>query len=192
MDAGILQPPDMQGGEYLVQVINGAHERAIYIAGCEFSPGYPARADFWNGQAWARLPLPATAGRITDIYIESEERVWMCGDEGTLILGNARDGFATMNRLGAAQLLHSVSKFQDKYYLGSNLGLFQFDGVAGHLFRMVRTGLVPELTDANVVESVDGVLWSLGTKDLARFDGVTWERVPFPDNPPVGSAGAGP
>jgi hypothetical protein len=191
MDQGILQPPDKQGGEYFVQVINGAHEQAIYIAGCEFDPGYPARADFWDGQAWTRLALPASTGRINDIYIESEERVWMCGANGTLILGNARDGFATTNRLGAAQLFLSFTKYRDRYYLASNLGLFQFDGVPGHLFRKVRTSLTPELADANVVQSVDGVLWSMGTKDIARFDGVTWERFPFPDNPPVGATGAG-
>jgi hypothetical protein len=188
MDDGVLQSPEMDGGEYFAQAINGANERAIYLAGSENLPGHPPRADFWNGERWTRLTLPATAGRLTNIYIESEERIWMCGDRGTLLQGNARDGFMTMNPLGATELFFSVTKFRELIYLGSNVGLFQFDpSRTARVFRKVRTGLRPELFDANVVEAVDDVLWSLGPKDIARLDGAKWERFNHPDNPPIGA-----
>ena len=32
------------------------------------------------------------------------------------------------------------------------------------------------------LDSGDGVLWSFGPKDLLRFDGKVWKRVPFPEN----------
>jgi hypothetical protein len=192
MDQGILQQPGMSSGEYFAQVINGPNEQAIYLAGSENLPGHPARADYWNGRQWIQLTLPATAGRITNIYVESEERVWMCGAKGTLLMGNARDGFTTMNPLGATQLLLSITKFQNLYYVGSNLGLFQFDPSSrNRKFRKVRTQLKPELVDANIVQSVDDVLWSMGAKDIARSDGVTWERFHHPDNPPIGGSSAG-
>jgi hypothetical protein len=193
MDQGILQQPGMDGGEYFAQVIKGPHEQAIYLAGCEYLAGYPPRADYWNGREWTRLALPVTAGRITNIFVESEDRILMCGDNGTLLMGNARDGFTTIGPLGATQLFLSVSKFQDLYYLGSNVGLFQFNpGAKNRVFRKVRTRLQPELLDANIVESVDDVLWSMGPKDIARFDGVKWERFHHPDNPPIGGAHVGP
>ena len=189
MDQGILQKPGMNGGEYFAQAINGPHERAIYLVGCEYRDGYPPRADFWNGHQWSRLDLPVTASRLTNIYVESEERIIMCGDNGTLLAGNARDGFTTMGPLDATQLFTSVTKFQDLYYLGSNMGLFQFNPKSvARAFRKVRTRLQPELQDANIVEAVDDVLWSMGTKDIARFDGVKWERFHHPDNPPIGGA----
>ncbi len=186
IDQGVLQKPGVTSGEYFAQVINGANEKAIYIAGSENLPGYPARADFWDGSYWRRLSLPVTAGRITNMYVESEDRIWLCGARGTLLRGNARDGFVTMNPLGDSKLFLSVTKFQDTFFLGSNLGLFRFDPKKPNaLFHKVRTQLQPELLDANIADSVDDVLWSIGPKDIARFDGTNWKRFDHPDNPPI-------
>jgi hypothetical protein len=195
MDSGLLQEGIESEGKYFIQVINGPSEQSIYVAGSEYLEGSPARADHWNGAVWTRLELPPATGRLTDIFVESAERIWMCGSGGTLIMGNARDGFITMNQLGASQLFLSVTKFGERYYLGSNLGLFSVDlNQSGRTFRKVRTGLQPELQDANVVQVVDDVLWSMGPKDIARFDGTTWERIQHPDNPPIGvpAVAAGP
>jgi hypothetical protein len=111
----------------------------------------------------------------------------MCGANGTLLLGNAVDGFKSLSSVDDNQLFLSVCKFQDKIYLGSNLGLFVYDparhdaGIA-----KVQTGLSPELQDANIVDSVGEVLWSIGPKDIARFDGRQWERIHHPDNERIG------
>lgn len=102
------------------------------------------------------------------------------------------DGFSTLGPTGSTQLFLSVTKFQDLYYLGSNVGLFQVNSNApSPVFQKVRTRLQPELLDANIAQSVDDVLWSLGTKHLARFDGATWERFHHPDNAPIGGAAPG-
>jgi hypothetical protein len=186
MDQEILQQPGTNGGEYFAQAINGPNEHAIYLAGSVNLPGHPPRADFWNGSQWKRLILPMSAGRITNIFVESEDRIWMCGAKGTLLLGNARDGFVAMNPLGARQLLLSVTKFKNLYYLGTNIGLFEFDpNKQIRVFRKVRTQLQPEIADTNIVQSVDDVLWCMGAKDIVRFDGVKWERFHHPDNPPI-------
>ena len=186
MDQGLLQDADADGARYFAQVINGPHEQAIYVAGSESSPGSPPRADFWDGQQWRRLPLPPTAGRITNIHVESEDRILMCGANGTLLAGNARDGFVVLGAGGDAPLFTSVTKFGDAYYLGSNLGLFQLDATSTTAsFTKVRTNLDPELVDANIAQSAEDVLWSIGTKDIARFDGTSWERFHHPNNPPI-------
>ena len=187
MDAGILQQPGMEDGQFFASVINGPHERPIYVAGCDYVDGYPPHAEFWNGSRWTRLELPVTAGRITDIHVETGERIVMCGDNGTLLVGNARDGFSTMGPLGATHLFYSVTKFADLYYLASNLGLYQFNPKAAtRVFRKVRSRLKPEIYDANVVQAVDDVLWSMGGKDIVRFDGKKWERFEHPDNLSIG------
>lgn len=186
MDEGILQQPGMNGGEYFVQVINGFSAQGIYIAGSENLRGYPPRADFWNGKQWSRLNLPKSAGRITNIFVESEEKIWMCGSKGTILLGNAHDGFLNLNEFEQNYLFLSICKFKEKIYLGSNLGLFTFNPIDfSEGINKVHTAMKPELQDANVVESVDDVLWSIGPKDIARFDGIKWERFHHPDNPPI-------
>jgi hypothetical protein len=186
MDGGILQAPGMGKGAYMISAIDGPAEGSIYIAGSERGRGQPGRADHWNGHMWTRLTLPSGTGRLTAIHVESAERVWMVGAKGTLLLGNAFDGFRNFGPLGDTKLILSMTLFQGLGYLGTNVGLYKFDpAIPGRVYAKVRTGLDPELQDANVVQAVDDVLWSIGPKDLARFDGQAWTRIHHPDNPPI-------
>jgi len=187
MDSGLLQPPETDMKESIdLSVINGPHENAIYVAGYQHADGLPPKAFFYNGQQWREVILPDVAERITNIYIESESRIWMCGANGTLLLGNAHDGFRSLSTEDDNQLFTSACKFQDKMYLGSNQGLFVYDPQAPErgIFP-VSTDLTPDLQDANIVDCYDKVLWSIGPKDIARFDGRTWQRIHHPDNPPI-------
>jgi hypothetical protein len=188
MDAGLLQDPDNTPMEKRIglSAINGPHENAIYVAGYRHADWLPPCAFFWNGEAWRELELPPVAERLTNIYVENEARIWMCGSNGTLLLGNANDGFESLSTVEDNQLFLSLCMFQGKMYLGSNLGLFVYDP-ANHQEGIlpVRTSLLPPLQDANVVDAVDDVLWSIGSKDIARFDGKKWTRIDHPDNPPI-------
>ena len=188
VDAGLLQDPKTpQEQRIALSVINGPHENAIYAAGYQHAEWLPPKAFFFNGQQWFELKLPEVAERIVNMYVESDERIWMCGSNGTLLLGNARDGFKSLSTVDDNQLFSSICKFQDKMYLASNLGLFIYDPndhEAG--IQKVVTDLHPDLQDANIVDSYDKVLWSIGPKDIARFDGKKWERIHHPDNPRIG------
>lgn len=186
MDDGLLQSPGVSD-RLLPRAIDGPHEQAIYLVGAVSSTGLPPFVYFWNGQAWRARSLPGVAERITHLLIESESRVWLCGANGTLLQGNAHDGFRSLSTVNDNQLFLSMAMLDGRLYLASNLGLHVYDPsdpAAG--IRVVRTGLSPELQDANVLSACDGVLWSIGPKDLARFDGQRWERVRHPDNPPIG------
>jgi hypothetical protein len=185
MDEGLLQPPDVSE-RLLLSVLGGTHERALYVGGSLAVPGYPPFLFFWNGQHWTRLPLPEVAERLTGIHVESEQRIWLCGANGTLLRGNAAEGFTSLSTVHDNQLFLSLCLFQGRLYLGANVGLFVYDPANPATgIRKVLTGLQPELQDANIVDSADDVLWSIGPKDIARFDGQRWERIHHPDNPPI-------
>lgn len=188
MDAGLLQDPATPMEDTIaLSVINGPHENALYAAGYQHAEWLPPKAFFFNGQQWAELKLPEVAERIVNMYVESPSRIWMCGSNGTLLLGNAKDGFKSLSTVDDNQLFTSVCKFQDQMYLASNVGLFVYDPARHDLgIRKVTTHLTPELQDANIVDSYDKVLWSIGPKDIARFDGQKWERIHHPDNPRIG------
>lgn len=187
MDEGLLQPPGTPQAENIaLSAINGPHENAIYAVGYQHAEWLPARGFFWNGSAWRRLELPEVAERLTNLYIESETRIWMCGSNGTVLLGNAQDGFQSLSTVEDNQLFLSLCKYRDIIFLGSNLGLFAYDPADhGAGIRKVVTGLKPEIQDANIVDAVDQVLWSIGPKDIVRYDGEKWERIDHPDNPPI-------
>lgn len=188
VDGGLLQNPKTpQQNRIALSVINGPHESAIYAAGYQHAEWLPPKAFFFNGKQWFELKLPQVAERIVNMYVESEQHIWMCGSNGTLLLGNATDGFRSLSTVDDNQLFTSICKFQDKMYLASNLGLFIYDPndhEAG--IQKVVTDLHPDLQDANIVDSYDKVLWSIGPKDIARFDGKKWERIHHPDNPRIG------
>lgn len=187
MDAGLLQDPKTaQEHRIALSVINGPHENAIYAAGYQHADGLPPKAFVFNGRQWTEIALPPVAERIVNLYVESESRIWMCGSNGTLLLGNAQDGFKSLSTVDDNQLFTSVCKFQEKMYLASNMGLFRYDPADhGAGIQAVQTNLHPHLQDANIVDSYDKVLWSIGPKDIARFDGHKWERIHHPDNPPI-------
>ncbi len=188
MDAGLLQDPATPMDDTIaLSVINGPHENAIYAAGYQHTDWLPPKAFFFDGSGWRELVLPEVAERIVNMYVESETRIWMCGSNGTLLLGNAQDGFKSLSTVDDNQLFTSVCKFQEKIYLGSNRGLFVYDP-ANHAsgIEKVHTNLQPDLQDANIVDSYVKVLWSIGPKDIAWFDGQRWERVHDPDNERIG------
>lgn len=181
MDEGVLQAPAVED-RLLLADIHGLAEDDIYICGgIPGAYGYEGRLYHWDGVSWTPLPVPTTE-RLTKIYPDDAGMFWICGANGTLLRGDRRQGFIDVSTVDDNQLFTSIARFNDQIYLASNLGLFAFDGKR---INEVRTGLTPELQDASVVNAVDGVLWSVGTKDIARFDGRTWERIDFPDNPPI-------
>lgn len=48
---------------------------------------------------------------------------------------------------------------------------------------MYGWGSAAELSTLHTVEHADGVLWCVGPKEIARFDGKTWTRLHHPDTP---------
>ena len=108
----------------------------------------------------------------------------MVGHNGTLLLGNARQGFTELSSVDDNQNFTGVELFGDKLFLASNLGLFIYDPAHKKIERYATT-LMPDLQDTHILEAKDGVLWSFGFKDLACCDGKTWTRVDHPDNPPI-------
>jgi hypothetical protein len=182
MDNGILQPIG-KDDFWIPHDINGPHESAIYLAGCVFTKGTPPFLSFWNGSIWRNISLPEVAESIAQIFVESETRIWLCGQNGTLLLGNARDGFKSLSRIEDNQLFTSITMFGGKVYLGSDQGPFVYDPARPDLgIYELKTNLFPKLEDVNFVDAHDGVLWTFGSKDIARFDGRSWRRIKYPDN----------
>jgi|SRR5215472_218409 len=158
----------------LLSSLAGQSENAIYICG--------ERADglvyFWDGRGFTTCDLP-TRGSLRDILIAPDGAIWICGRDGLLLKGRER-AFEVILDLGHELRFASLAWFGGRLYLGASSGpngLFVLDG--GNA-AVVRTGLSPEPEEAHTIEAADGVLWIVGLKDLARFDGRRWERIAVP------------
>lgn len=155
--------------------IDGPSERDLYAVGDE--------CWHWNGAEWRQLALP-TDEFLNAIKVRSPELIYLVGHNGTLLAGNARSGFRELSAVEDNQNFIGVEWFADRLFLASNLGLFTYDPRTARI-EPYRTDLKPDLRDTHVLEARDGVLWSIGFKDLAWFDGQRWTRVDHPDNPPI-------
>jgi hypothetical protein len=184
--APISDPPDDLEGEALDQWlddndaidlvdIDGPSEQDIYTVGDE--------AWHFDGQQWRRLELPSDES-LAAIKVIDAKRVVFVGHNGTVLVGNAADGFVDVSSADDNQNLVGVEWFADKLFLASNLGLFTYDP-AKRAIERCPTNLKPDLQDTHQLEAKDGVLWSFGFKDLAFFDGQSWTRVDHPDNPKI-------
>lgn len=155
--------------------IDGPAENDLYAVGDE--------TWHWDGHAWRQLPLP-TDEPLAALHVVDARRIAMVGHNGTVLWGNAREGFRNLSTVDDNQNFTGVAWFDNRLFLASNVGLFTCAPSSPRI-EPYRTPLTPDLRDTHQLEAKDGVLWSFGFKDLAYFDGQRWTRVDHPDNPPI-------
>lgn len=176
VDQGILLPPEDTSMRCLMDIA-GLSDNAIYAV------GYGGEVFYFDGNDWMLIDTRLDED-LFKIKIVSEREVYVVGANGTLLRGNHRDGFTNLSAIEDNQRFTGIEVFEGRIFLASNLGLFVFDKVQKKILPY-HTGLAPELTDCHVLEAKDGVMWSIGFKDIASFDGSRWTRLHHPDNPPI-------
>jgi hypothetical protein len=165
VDASLLEEEELD-----FHGLDGSSEEDIYAV------AMAGRIFHWNGQGWHEVKSP-TKANLERVRCVSPKEVYICGDGGTLLRGNHRDGFKVLSSKGSD--LWGLEVFLGRVYAAAREGLFVLDGSE---LRALSTGLDPEI-DGYRLDARDGVLWSFGVNDLAYFDGKTWTRVQHPDNP---------
>ena len=142
----------------------------------------------WNGQEWRIIvkprsgkyyPEPAT---LSDIFIESPEKVWAVGGNGVILCGNAEHGFRDVSFKGNNEKLHSITKFKGRMVIASDYALHWYDG---HLLSPLKPVLDPSI-NRNIpnplkVQAVDDVLYYFDSKHgVHTFDGDRWTDIEIP------------
>jgi hypothetical protein len=147
---------------------NGEHD--LYVV------GYHGRIFHRDSNGWTALDSPTNV-HLERVRCVSQDKVYICGNHGTLLSGNA-EGFQVHGMEDFKEHFWDLEWFEGKLYIASLVGLFEFDGEE---IRPVNTGLKPEIGGYRL-DSRDGVLWSFGVDDLAFYDGGQWHRIIHPDN----------
>jgi hypothetical protein len=180
MDEGMLQSPitaDRDSREMVnLNDIGGSTSNDLYACG-DYGHLF-----HWNGAQWTRLTLQDHISHLEEIAVVSATEIYICGYNGCLLKGNAKDGFTDISAVDVNVAFLSLRWFNGTLFLAAAEGLFTFDG---NRIVSYETNLKPDLQGAHQLDSADGILWSFGYKDLAYFDGTTWTRVDHPDNPRI-------
>jgi len=150
--------------------INGTSEDNLYVVGTDGVIAYH------NGGEW-KLLKKITGAHLNSIFIVAPDDVIIVGDHGTVLRGNAADGFRVIFRKNSNFHLYGAAAFRDSIYLASSNGLYLLEDDLNQVEEEM-------FYDKEVleVEEKDGVLWILCEKFLSRFNGEKFEYFFHPNN----------
>jgi len=181
VDKGLLQAPNTAYTDLLkLYVVNGPNENNIYVAGAKNDKKQTAKAFFYDGKKWNEIKLPKEAGFITDIYVESDSKIWMCGDKGTLLLGNAQKGFKIMSDAYTHRYFSNICMFKGIMYIASDRGLLAYKqgGLLGNgKIEPVNPDIEEHIHDLHTITAGNEAIWFVGEDRIVRFDGRRWTDV---------------
>jgi hypothetical protein len=151
--------------------INGSHND-IYVVGMK---GFVAHH---NGLEW-RILKRVTAAHLNAIHIISEQEVWIAGSNGTVLQGNAKDGFKVLSRKTLETDFYAITHFNGEIYISGEDGIYVFRNGKPERQKISDRA---NLKGVSCIEAKDGVLWALSEKKLLRLVGEKWEIFEHPNN----------
>jgi hypothetical protein len=163
--SNIGPPSDKSDEVHGFEAVDGFDESQIYAVGWE--------GEIWkyDGQAWSALPSPTNLV-LTDVCCAGDGSVYACGREGLLLKGRDQK-WEILPANGVTHDFWSLAWFAERLWLASLYGLYVL-GKDGPV--PVDTGERKGITSYRLTVA-DGVLWSVGAKDVLSFDGRTWTRI---------------
>jgi hypothetical protein len=147
------------------EAVDGFSESDVYAV------GYHGEIWHYDGNKWQQLPSPTNL-ILTDVCCAGDGLVYACGREGLLLKGRDQT-WEVIDPPGTPQDLWSLAWFNDRLYLSTFYALYTLD----------KNGLDPVDTSPEQAKTfhrlsaADGVLWSIGAKDVLAFDGKSWTRI---------------
>jgi hypothetical protein len=170
IDAGVFVPRAQRDRGVGFNAIDGLTEDAIYAV------GYGGEIWRYDGQAWRQQDSPTNV-TLTCVRCVDIKTAYAAGLAGVVL--HAIDGnWESIEHEATDDDFWGMTVFQGRVYLAAYAGLFVIDGddvvsIDMNLPRKLSTAYL----DAN-----DGVMWSVGQKDLAYTeDGTIWTEVAGPN-----------
>lgn len=145
--------------------IHGFNEKEIYAVGWH--------GEIWHfdGTFWNRKDSP-TNFILTRAYCAPDGRVYIAGQNGLLLRGR-RNEWETVPQTATRSDIWDVQWFNDKLYLSTTKLIYTLEGDD---LEMVDTGEDIPSTCYHL-DAADGILWSIGAKDILQYNGVEWIRI---------------
>ncbi len=120
---------------------------------------------------WAETASPTNV-ILTNVCCAEDDVVYCCGQRGTLLKGRS-NAWEVIDHGATNQDFWDVHWFMGKLYVSTVSFLFE---LAGDRLELVPFG-EDKPSSCYHLASADGVLWSIGAKDVMAFDGAAWSRI---------------
>jgi len=147
------------------EAVDGFSEADIYAAGWD--------GEIWHfdGATWQQKPSPTNIV-LTRLLCAGNGVVYASGRKGLLLQGRD-DAWEVIDHESMIDDIWDLAWYQDTLYISSLYGLFTLQNGKLHA---VDCGEVHPDTFYHL-SVADGVLWSIGAKNIVAFDGTTWTRI---------------
>lgn len=157
---------------YFLNDIDGVDEKHLYVVG---DKGFIA---YYDGQQWDILER-FTNHHLNSLHVTSDGRVYVCGNDGVVFKGNAKDGFQDLSSPELADNCWDICEFKGDVYIATLNGLYTIeDDRATEL----DTGLEPSVGAYRFAANGD-ILIACYQKDIVQYDGGgEWQRILSFDN----------
>ena len=164
-----IRPAKGDTKPYGFDTIAGFSETDIYAA------GRYGEVFHYNGKTWTKLPVP-TDQIITHACCAGDGNVYLCGRNGLLLKGRNEEWKVIAH--GKRDDLWNLAWFNDRLYVVTMKAVFWLSEEAdGDYLNDVEWTNGDKPKTCLRLSAADGVLWSIGAKDVLSFDGTTWTRI---------------
>lgn len=145
--------------------IHGFSEQDMYAVGWH--------GEMWryDGKAWKEIASPTNL-LLTRVFCAPGGTVYACGQRGMLLRGS-KSIWEVVEHRSTQEDLWDLQWFEGKLYLSTT----------SLVYTLEKDALVPVAMDDEVPEAcyhldaADGIMWSIGPKDVIQFDGKSWTRI---------------
>ncbi len=173
IDQGVFAPRGQRDRAIGFNAIDGTTESGIYAV------GYQGEIWFYDGKTWAQQDSPTNVA-LTCARCLPDGNVYVGGMAGILLRGRAGQWESIVHDT-TDEDFWGMAVFDGRVYLANYHGVFVLQG---DVLTPVELGLRRDSVKLSTayLDANDGVLWSVGQKDLAYTeDGVRWVEVPRPN-----------
>ncbi|MCP3164167.1 hypothetical protein [Myxococcus qinghaiensis] len=159
-----MHGPKAQGEEVVgFEALDGFDEHDFYAAGWE--------GELWHCDrgAWSRCPSPSRV-ILSALCCAGDGQVYAGGQSGTLLRGRGTRWEAL--KTGLTEDVWDLRWFMGRLYVATLTSLYT---LAGDSLAPVELGRDAPKTFYKLTDA-EGVLWSIGQKNVLSFDGARWHR----------------
>ncbi|MBS0511229.1 MAG: hypothetical protein JSR42_08605 [Proteobacteria bacterium] len=151
--------------------IAGLSPADIYAVGLE------GALHHFDGRRWRQIELQTNVN-ISNIHARPDGSFVLCGDDGLIMCGSG-DHWRSIGDLIPDKNYWGLESFGGALFLAHRLGIERLDD---SILSPIEVKLPGRLT-FHRLQSGAGLLFSIGTDDLLRFDGYHWLRIDVPARP---------
>lgn len=158
-------PDGSTSGVVGFEAIDGFSENELYTVGWD--------GEIWqfDGASWSQRASPVTQV-LTRMCCGGDGLVYASGRRGLLIRGRG-ERWELVNHESLIDDVWDLAWYRDTLYVSTMYGVYT---LAGDKLEPVDFGEdVPQ--SCYHLSANDGVLWSIGPKDVMAFDGQVWKRI---------------